>query len=63
MMAALTDPKTPIYLCEIFPLTISQPKPEIICFRLTPDVNENSKELGNRLSFHLNRQFPHVAVT
>ena len=59
--AALTAPKTPIFISEIFPLTISQP--HILCFRLTPDVNENAKDLGNRLGFHLSRQFPDVAVT
>jgi hypothetical protein len=58
--ATLTDPKTPIFISEVFPLTISEPN--IIGFRLTPDVNQNSRDLGNRLSFHLSRQFPHVAV-
>jgi hypothetical protein len=59
--AELSAPKTPIFISEIFPLIISQPN--ILCFRLTPDVNENAKDLGNRLSFHLSRQFPDVAVT
>jgi Piwi domain len=59
--AELSALKTPIFISEIFPLTISQPN--ILCFRLTPDVNENAKDLGNRLSFHLSRQFPDVAVT
>ena len=49
--AALTAPKTPIFISEIFPLTISQP--HILCFRLTPDVNENAKDLGNRFGFSL----------
>jgi hypothetical protein len=59
--AELSAPKTPIFISEIFPLTITQPNN--LCFRLTPDVNENARDLGNRLSFHLNRQFPDVSVT
>lgn len=59
--AELPALKTPIFISEIFPLTISQPN--ILCFRLTPDVNEDAKSLGNRLSFHLSRKFPDIAVT
>lgn len=59
--AALTAPITPVFISEIFPLTISQPN--VIGFRLTPDVNKNTKDLGNRLSFHLSRQFPDLVVT
>jgi len=61
IVAELPTLKIPIFISEIFPLTISQPN--VLCFRLTPGVNENAKSLGNRLSFHLSRKFPDIAVT
>lgn len=59
--AQLPTPKLSTFVSEIFPLTISQPS--FLCFRLTPAVNEEARDLGNRLSFHLSRKFPDVAVT
>lgn len=64
MIATVSAPaqSNPIFLSEIFPITdISQPN--MICFRLTPDLLQGAKDIGNRLSFHLSRQFPHVVVT
>ncbi|MBO1348338.1 MAG: stem cell self-renewal protein Piwi [Hormoscilla sp. GUM202] len=48
---------SPIFLSEIFPLTISQPN--LICFRLTPEVEQQE---GNRLAFRFSRQFPDLVV-
>ncbi|NEP62767.1 MAG: stem cell self-renewal protein Piwi, partial [Symploca sp. SIO2G7] len=53
-----TTPGSPIYLSEIFPLTISQPN--LMGFRLTPEVE---REVGNRLSFYFCRKFPELVVT
>lgn len=58
----LPDSKPPAYVSEIFPLTLVQP-PNIFRFRLTSNINESTKEIGNRLSFHLSRKFPDVVVT
>lgn len=59
--AVLPSPQPPVFVSEIFPLTISQPN--ILSFRLSPNVNDETRELGNRLSFHLSRTFPDVTVT
>ncbi len=48
---------SPIYLSEIFRLSISQPN--LICFRLTPEVE---REIGNRLSWRFSQRFPDVVV-
>ncbi len=48
---------SPIFLSEIFPLTISQPN--LICFRLTPEVE---RQEGNRLAFRFSRQFPDIVA-
>lgn len=56
----LTDAKL-IALSEVFPLTI--PSSNLIAFRLAPNTASCDRELGNRLSFHLGRQFPQVVVT
>jgi len=58
----LSDSKPPAYISEIFPLTFIHPL-NIFRFRLTSSINENTKEIGNRLSFHLSRKFPDVVVT
>lgn len=58
----LSDSKPPAYVSEIFPLTLVQ-SPNIFRFRLTSSINENTKEIDNRLSFHLSRKFPDVVVT
>jgi Piwi domain len=50
----------PVMISEIFPVVISQPN--VRCFRLTPNVDETAKDLGNRLSFHLSRCFPDLVV-
>jgi len=60
MTAVLTASQSPIFVSEIFPFTVQEPK--ILSFRLTPEVNNEARELGNRLSFHLSRKFPDVAV-
>lgn len=57
-MTSTDVPPSPTFLSEIFPLTISQPN--LTGFRLTPEVD---KEVGNRVSFHLSRQFPELVVT
>ncbi|MEG4208182.1 Piwi domain-containing protein [Microcoleus sp. Pol7_A1] len=54
---------SPTYLSEIFPLSISQPN--LICFRLTPEVD---RKIGNRFSWRFcqkftNQEFPHQLVT
>jgi len=59
--ARVSTPETPVFVSEVFPLTISQPN--FLSFRLTPDVGENARDVGNRLGFHLSRKFPDVAVT
>ncbi|EAW33836.1 Piwi domain-containing protein [Lyngbya sp. PCC 8106] len=46
-----------IYLSEIFPLTIL--KPNLICFRLTPEVD---REVGNRLSWRFSQKFAEIVV-
>jgi len=51
-------PVPPIYLSEIFTLTISEPN--LMGFRLTPEVE---REVGNRLSFYFCRKFPELVVT
>ncbi|MCY7321742.1 MAG: stem cell self-renewal protein Piwi, partial [Phormidesmis sp. CAN_BIN36] len=56
----LADSKL-ISLSEIFPLTILSPK--LVAFRLTPNAMTCDRELGNRLSFHLGRQFPQIVIT
>lgn len=48
---------SPTYLSEIFRLSISQPN--LICFRLTPEVD---REVGNRLSWRFSQKFPDVIV-
>ncbi|MDY6781776.1 MAG: Piwi domain-containing protein [Cyanobacteriota bacterium] len=47
----------PIFLSEVFPLAI--PKPNLISFRLTPDVG---REIGNRLSWRFSQTFPNLVV-
>jgi len=59
--SAISNFHPTIFLSEIFPLQLS--KPEILCFRLTPDFKEESRQIGNRLSFHLSRKFPDVTVS
>jgi len=59
--ATATVPQEPIFLSEIFPLSILQPN--LIGFRITPGVATDDRELGNRLSFHLCRKLPEVVAT
>ncbi|NES20258.1 MAG: stem cell self-renewal protein Piwi [Symploca sp. SIO3E6] len=47
----------PIFLSEIFPLSITEPN--LISFRLTPEVG---REIGNRLSWRFSQKFPEVVV-
>lgn len=58
--ATLTVVQAPVFLSEIFPLNVLQPN--LIGFRLTPQIAEDDRELGNRLSFHLCRKLPEVIV-
>ncbi|MBD2775881.1 stem cell self-renewal protein Piwi [Iningainema sp. BLCCT55] len=55
--ATATVSQPTVFSSEIFPLTISHPN--LIRFRLTPNVEQ---EEGNRLSFHLSRNFPYMVV-
>jgi hypothetical protein len=48
---------SPIFLSEIFLLTIHQPN--LICFRLTPRVDT---EVGNRLSWRFSQKFSDIIV-
>lgn len=57
MTASTPVSKPPIFLSEIFLLTISQPN--LMGFRLSPEVD---REVGNRLSFHFSRKFPNLVV-
>src|SRR6478672_9074911 len=50
-------PTSPVFLSEIFPLSI--PEPNLICFRLTPEVK---REVGNRFSWRFSQKFPDVVV-
>ncbi len=58
MTAADPVSQVPIFLSEIFPLTI--PQPNLMGFRLSPEVD---REVGNRLSFHFCRKFPDLVVS
>lgn len=58
--SSATDSKAPLFLSEIFPLTVTQPK--LTSFRLTPEID---RELGNRLSWRLcdfSAEFPDLVV-
>ncbi|PSB22425.1 stem cell self-renewal protein Piwi, partial [filamentous cyanobacterium Phorm 46] len=52
-----TQPASPIFLSEIFPLRISQLN--LIGFRVTPEVD---REIGNRLSWRFSQKFPDVVA-
>lgn len=48
---------SPIFLSEIFLLSINQPN--LICFRLSPGVD---KQIGNRFGWRFNQKFPDIIV-
>ncbi|MCP2728445.1 Piwi domain-containing protein [Limnofasciculus baicalensis] len=50
-------PASPLFLSEIFPLTIS--KPNLICFRLSAEIE---REIGNRLGWRFSQKFGDIIV-